>query len=181
MDASILESGLRILYRFLFMADSQERTTDPRARKDPTLDIIVCFLGIGSVCTAVALAVSDPPEIRTLGSNAPIMDYVDLALFVLVETFCAVMAIVLLGGFIRGFSTKVTESGVSQIRPLHFRRVWIPYGAVTALREKGGCLWVDSSQEAIMVASPLSHRDPEGLVAFLKDHVPPGTSYFSED
>ena len=134
------------------------------------------------VCTAVALAVSDPPEIRDLGSKASITHYyVDLALFALVETFLVGMAIVLLNASIRSLSTKVTERGVGQLRPLRFRRVWIPYGEVTALREKGGCLWVESAQEAIMVASPLSHRDPEGLVAFLKDHVPPGTSYISED
>src|ERR671916_3254616 len=159
------------------MADLPERTTGPRARKDPTLDIMMGLLGIGLVCSAVALVVSDPPEIRSFGSKDPMMDYVDLALFVLVEAFCAVMAILLLSACIRGLSTKVTERGVRQLRPLIFRRVWIPYGAVTALREKGGCLWVESSREAIKVASPLSHRDPEGLLAFLKDHVPPGTSY----
>ncbi len=133
------------------------------------------------VYAAAALAVSDPPEISGLGSKALTTDYVDLALFALVETFLVGMAIVLLSGCIRGLSTKVTERGVGQLRPLLFRRAWIPYGAVTALREKGGCLWVESSEEAIMVASPLSHRDPEGLVAFLKDHVPPGTSYIPED
>jgi hypothetical protein len=90
------------------MTDPPERTTDPE-RERSTLTSLPA-LGIGLVCSAVALAVNDPPEIRSLWSEAPMMDYVDLALFVLVETFCAVMAIVLLGGFIRGFSTKVTES-----------------------------------------------------------------------
>jgi len=138
------------------------------------------LLGIGLVCAAVALAVSDPPEIRDLGSKASITEYVDLALFAPAETSLFGMAIVLLSASIRGLSTKVTERDVRQLRPVLFRRVWKPYGAVTAMREKGGCLWVESSQEAIMVAPPLSHRDPEGLVALLKDHVPPGTSYIPE-
>ena len=154
--------------------------TDPRVRKDPTLPIVACLLGIGSVCSAVALAVSDPPEIRDLGSKAPVTEYAEIASFALIEAFFVGMAIFLLSGCTRVFSTKVTDRGVRQLRPLHFRRVWIPYSAVTALREKGGCLWVESSQEAIMVASPLSHRDPEGLVAFLNEHVPTGTGYISE-
>jgi hypothetical protein len=155
--------------------------TDPRVRKDPTLPIVICLLGIGLVCTAVVLAVSDPPEIRNLGSKAPITEYVEIASFALIEAFLVGMAIFLLSGGTRAFSTKVTERGVRQLRPLLFRRVWIPYSAVTALREKGGCLWVESSQQAIMVASPLSHRDLEGLVAFLNEHVPPGTKYIPEN
>jgi hypothetical protein len=140
-----LESGIGIRYRLPFMADRPEHTTDPRARKDPTLDTMMGLLGIGLVCAAVALAVSDPPEIRNLGSKASIKDYVDLASFALLETFLVGMALVLLSVSIRGLSTKVSETGVRQLRPVLFRRVWIPYGAVTALREKGGCLWVESS------------------------------------
>ena len=82
----------------------------------------------------MVLAVSDPPEIRNLGSKAPITEYADIASFALIEAFFVGMAIFLLSGGTRAFSTKVTERGIRQLRPLLFRRVWISYSAVTALR-----------------------------------------------
>jgi hypothetical protein len=154
---------------------------DARIQQDHTLAVVMLLLGGGSAFVAVWTIAHWGPDTYRLLDNNLVRLYTDAVLLLLLEVLLCGMAVLLLGASVRHFSTRFTSGEVTQLHVYRFRRVRIPWGEVTGLKEsKDGALRIKSPSKKIVLGGGLQWKDPAGLIAFLEERVRPEVKYVKD-